>query len=267
VTPDGSKVYVASSGNTVSVIDAATNTVTATVGVGNSPFGVAVTPDGSTVYVANAGSNTVSVIDAATNAVTATIPGFYLAQPIGVAVTPDGSRVYVTNTGGIVSVFDTATNTLITEISVSESIGVAVTPDGSKVYVANVNSNTVSVIATATNKVIATIPVGTTPEGVAVTPDGSKVYVANSDSNNVSVIDTATNTVTATTPVGSYPIAFGVFIHPPLKFAGTPGKANCYGQSVSALVQQYGGLNAAAAALGFFSVAALQNAIVAFCGE
>jgi hypothetical protein len=43
-------------------------------------------------------------------------------------------------------------------------------------------------------------------------------------------------------------------------FAGTPGKANCYGKSVSALAGQYGGLNAAAAALGFPSLPALQNA-------
>ncbi len=42
--------------------------------------------------------------------------------------------------------------------------GVAVTPDGSKVYVANENSNTVSVIATATNTVTATIPVGDGPQ-------------------------------------------------------------------------------------------------------
>jgi hypothetical protein len=48
-------------------------------------------------------------------------------------------------------------------------------------------------------------------------------------------------------------------------FAGTPGKANCYGKSVSALVRQYHGLNAAAAALGFSSVRALQNAILGFC--
>ena len=36
-----------------------------------------------------------------------------------------------------------------------------------------------SVIATATNTVTATIPVGVGPAGVAVSPDGSKVYVAN----------------------------------------------------------------------------------------
>jgi hypothetical protein len=48
-------------------------------------------------------------------------------------------------------------------------------------------------------------------------------------------------------------------------FAGTPGKANCHGQSVSALAQQYGGLNNAAVALGYPSVSALQNAIEAYC--
>jgi hypothetical protein len=38
--------------------------------------------------------------------------------------------------------------------------------------------------------------------------------------------------------------------------------ANCHGQSVSALAQQYGGLNAAAAALGYSNVQALQEAIM-----
>jgi hypothetical protein len=49
-------------------------------------------------------------------------------------------------------------------------------------------------------------------------------------------------------------------------FAGTPGKANCHGQSVSALARQYGGMNGAAAALGYAGVSALQNAILMFCG-
>jgi hypothetical protein len=48
-------------------------------------------------------------------------------------------------------------------------------------------------------------------------------------------------------------------------FAGTPGKPNCFGQSVSALARQYGGLNAAAEALGYPSVRALQQAIREFC--
>jgi hypothetical protein len=48
-------------------------------------------------------------------------------------------------------------------------------------------------------------------------------------------------------------------------FAGTPGAPNCHGESVSALAQQFGGLDAAAAALGFPSVQALQDAIEEFC--
>ena len=48
-------------------------------------------------------------------------------------------------------------------------------------------------------------------------------------------------------------------------FAGTPGNANCHGQSVSVLARQYGGLNGAAAALGYSDVPGLQNAILAFC--
>ena len=80
---------------------------------------------------------------------------------------------------------------------------VAVTPDGRHVYVTDDGSNTVLVIATATNRVTATIPVGNTPHGVAVTPDGRHVYVANNLSNTVSVIKTANNTVTATILVGS----------------------------------------------------------------
>jgi hypothetical protein len=49
-------------------------------------------------------------------------------------------------------------------------------------------------------------------------------------------------------------------------FAGTPGKPNCHGKSVSALAQKYGGLPTAATTLGFSSVQALQDAIKSFCG-
>jgi YVTN family beta-propeller protein len=49
--------YVTNSGSkTVSVIDRATNTVAATVPVGVSPVGVAITPNGASAYVANFGS-------------------------------------------------------------------------------------------------------------------------------------------------------------------------------------------------------------------
>ncbi len=78
---------MANSGSTtVSAISTAANTVAATVTVGTSPYGVAVTPDGRDVYVANSGSNTVSVVSTSTNTVAAAVA--VGTAPRGVAVTP-----------------------------------------------------------------------------------------------------------------------------------------------------------------------------------
>jgi YVTN family beta-propeller protein len=46
-------------------------------------------------------------------------------------------------------------------------------------YVMNSGDNTVSVIATPSNTVVATVRVGILPVAVAVTPDGTLVYVVN----------------------------------------------------------------------------------------
>ena len=54
ITPDGTRVYVTNGNDsTVSVIDTASKTVVATVGVGFLPAGVAITPDGTRAYVTN----------------------------------------------------------------------------------------------------------------------------------------------------------------------------------------------------------------------
>jgi YVTN family beta-propeller protein len=117
ITPDGTEVYVTNTeGDTVWVIDTATNQITTTVSVGSSPAWIAITPNGTQAYVANEGSNTVSVIDTATNQVTATIS--VGEDPCAMAITPDGTEVYVTNNGGdTVSVIDTATNQVTVTIS------------------------------------------------------------------------------------------------------------------------------------------------------
>jgi YVTN family beta-propeller protein len=48
--------------------------------------------------------------------------------------------------------------------------GIAITPDNKKLYTANGLSNDVSVIDTATNKVITTIKAGDGPWGVVIKP-------------------------------------------------------------------------------------------------
>lgn len=93
-------------------------------------------------------------------------------------------------------------------VSISIS-GAAASPNA---YITNSNDASVSVIDTATNTVINTIPVGDGPFGVTVNPAGTSIYVANEIGNTVSVIDATTNTVTNTISVGYAPIGFGQFI-------------------------------------------------------
>jgi len=211
-------IYITNnSSNTLSVINTTTNLVTATILVGNSPSGIAVTADGTRVYVSNTTDGTVSVIDTSVNTVIATINvGF---APIGVVVNTAGTRLYVVNgLSNTVSVIDTATNTIITNIAVGTSpYGIAVNLAGTTAYVTNNASGTVSVIDAATNTVVASIAVGTGPKGLAVSPSGSRVYVANSTAGTVSVIDTSINAVIVSIGVGGGPATVAV------NHAGTRG--------------------------------------------
>jgi YVTN family beta-propeller protein len=84
---------------------------------------------------------------------------------------------------------------------------VSFAPTNGDMYVANSGGNTVSVIDTSTNKVIATISVGKNPSGngLAFADTNGDMYVANTLDDSVSVIDTSTNKVIATIPVGNTP--------------------------------------------------------------
>jgi len=120
------------------------------------------------------------VIDTATKTVVATVPigtsaiafAFGANGAFGIAVTPDGKHAYVTDETRFVTVIDTATNTAEpTGITVGIGpFGIAITPDGKHAYVANNSDGTVSVIRTATNTVVATVPVGNSPDAVGIVP-------------------------------------------------------------------------------------------------
>ena len=74
LSPDESRLYVATGrGNSVAVIDTATNRVERFIAVGQRPWGIAITPDGRRLYAANGLSNDVSVIDVNASRVIATI--------------------------------------------------------------------------------------------------------------------------------------------------------------------------------------------------
>ena len=68
----------------------------------------------------------------------------------------------------------------------------ALAADGATlVFVSNQDDATVSVIDTATDTVVATIPVAFAPACIAVDPKGKTLYVTHPDRGEVSVIDTA----------------------------------------------------------------------------
>ena len=73
-----------------------------------------------------------------------------------------------------------------------------------------------------------------------------------------------TDIIDSTTPAPTFNMTFSLNGET-VSEAGTPGQANCGGKTVSALAIQFGGLDAASSALGFSSVAALQDAIRVFC--
>jgi YVTN family beta-propeller protein len=74
-----------------------------------------------------------------------------------------------------------------------------------KAYVGNFADNTVSVLDTASDKIVATIPVAQGPHGMAMSRDGRTVFVTGDGSSSMSVIDTATDKVVKTVEVGKSP--------------------------------------------------------------
>jgi YVTN family beta-propeller protein len=112
VSPDGQKLFLADNvGDSVSVIDLTTGTVTATIAVGHNPYTTLVSKDGKTVYVGNWGSTTISVVDVsgATPTVTQTVQ--VGTHPTAMLLNPVNNELYVANADSdTISVLDTTTN-------------------------------------------------------------------------------------------------------------------------------------------------------------
>jgi YVTN family beta-propeller protein len=128
--PTNQKLYVANSfGGSVSVIAAASNTVTSTVtmtGATPTPIGVAVDATGNKVYVTDNKNNNVAIINGATDTLLTT-PTINTGQaPYGLAFNPANNTLYVANgqtttPPGTVTAFNTSSQ-------VSSSINVNSNP-------------------------------------------------------------------------------------------------------------------------------------------
>jgi large repetitive protein len=211
--PATDTVYAAlNNGHAVAVIDGATNTLTAQVGLPISPAFVAVDQAADTVYASgNSIPAAVYVISGATNAVTATISLPSGALPDGAAVNPTTHMLYVADPGeGAVVVINGSTDTVAATIPLEDSVtdpepepmGLAVDEATDTIYVADANGDQVEVIDGATNTLTDRIalPAASVPTDVAVDPAAGLVYVvekgtAQAANGAIAVIDTATDSV------------------------------------------------------------------------
>ena len=180
-SPDGTKAYVTNSwDNTVTVINATTNTTDTTITVGNRPTGVAFSPDGTKAYVTTTLDNSVAVITAATNTVDTTIT--VGAGPYAVAFSPDETTAYVTNlSDATVTVIDVDVAPRIT--SASPTAGAAGTP----------YSFTVTAIANPAATFAVTA--GALPNGLSLDAATEVISGTPTASGSFSFTVTATNTV------------------------------------------------------------------------
>ena len=210
----GGKAYVTRSGANMTIIDLNSVTELAPVSFSTYPSCsqgyVAVSGNRAYVALSNLGSNgQLAVVNIDNNSVLTYIP--VGVDPWG--VTTYSNQIYVANnnhwTNGdpaTVRVIDMNTNSVVDTILVGINPNcIAIDPTTGRAFVTNGNSlsNSVSVINTATNNVIATISVPNQPFGVAISANCA--YVSNyvdSPNGTVEVIDISSNTIIASIPVG-----------------------------------------------------------------
>ena len=193
VDPRGYFAYIVDSGRTntgtLHILDIRERSVTGTVRLGTSPFGIAVSPVSEQVFVMMGGTDEVWVIDPGKLSVVAKIP--VGEGPDGIAVTPDGKRVFVANSRtNDLTVIDTETLQAQITIPVGKMpFGVAVSPDGKKVFVVNTGSRTLTALPADLSSLSGesfSIDKGSTD--VKVNLDGKTAYVLSETENSILII-------------------------------------------------------------------------------
>ncbi len=203
-------------GNSLSVIDASTNRMVATLTGIEGPHNVQVAPDGKSIWAVSGHSNLVIKVDPQTYRLVGTAPTG--KEPAHVVLTPDGKTAYITNgADGTVTVIDAVTLKVVKTIRVGQyPHGLRPNPDGKWLYVANVKSNSLSVIDTSTNEKVADIEVGSKPVQVGFSPDGKYVYFSLNGEDAVGRVEVATRRMLGKVSVGDGPVQ--VYVTPDGKY-------------------------------------------------
>jgi YVTN family beta-propeller protein len=191
-------VQTNSAGDSVMLIDPATNKVVGEIKDIEVNHGATAAPDGSRLYITNEAESTLDVADLKTLKVTKHIP--LTNHPNNVAVSKDGKRVYVAIVAGAgaVDVIDTGTLTRVKSIRTEGGIhNVYVTPDGKFVVAGSIPGRKISVIDQKTEEILWTVPTreGVRPMAFDTNPDGStkRIFVQLSGFNGFTTVDFATH--------------------------------------------------------------------------
>src|SRR6267154_1946968 len=238
------RIYVTNSaGNTIDVVDSATNKVVQTIKGIEVPHGVNFSPDGKRVYISNEAEAVLDVVDRETGQIIKAVP--LSGHPNNIAVdqgvrpmafdaNPDGSTrnmfVQLSNVHGF-AVVDFATHKEIARIKHPDepngfgaiegrlgtpSHGIGVAPDNKTLWVNSVLANSVFVYSLPDIKLVGHVElptldvpgrhvVGSTPDWLTFAPDSKTVYVADTALRMVSAIDAKTLKEVARIKVGEVP--------------------------------------------------------------
>ncbi|QDW40016.1 YncE family protein [Bradyrhizobium sp. KBS0727] len=177
-SPDGKYGYICSSFNPETVVvSVADHAIVARVKQ-ESPFcpNIAATPDGEQVWFTLKDVGKTQVFNARPpfNPIK-TIDTGPITNHVNFARTPKGTFAYVTIGGtNEIKVFRTDDFSLTATIPVgSLPHGIWPSGDGTRVYVGLENADALAAIDTATNKVVANIPIGQAPQAIAYVPNAA----------------------------------------------------------------------------------------------
>lgn len=202
--------YAGKGGNTISIIDAATRTKSGVIDLGEyrRPHGMAVHPKTGHVVVTIENPDGLLLVDPKERKV---IRKFDVKgkSPHMVLFNASGTKAYVSNTNsGAVAAIEIETGkTKLIETGKYPQGGV-LSPDGKTIYLTNAQSDKISLIDPAKDKVIGEIKTSTYPNRVTITPDGKTlVYSLGEKGEAVGFADTKTRKELATIPLGGQPLS------------------------------------------------------------
>jgi YVTN family beta-propeller protein len=185
-----------SAGDSIHLIDPASNAVVQEIKGIEAAHGIAPSPDGSRIYVSNEADSTLDVFDRASGGLIKKVE--LSNHPNNIAVTRQGDRILVgiARGQGAVDVIDAATLTRTKSIPVKGRLhNIYVTPDGKYLITGSIAAKLITVIDLEHELPVweLAFDLGVRPMTIEAAPDGStkRIFVQLSDTNGFAVVDFA----------------------------------------------------------------------------